>query len=78
MIKYGLHVSQCILVSCLYLNVGLLEVMRPGGEEVLSHLLIKITSIRNEGSREKTVTSDGGHLILEGLAGLFPTLTLCR
>lgn len=33
-----------------YLNVGLLQMMGPGGEEVLTHLLVKIASIGNEGS----------------------------
>lgn len=62
----------------LYLNVGLLQVMRPGGEEVLSHLLVKITSVSHEGGGEETVAGDGGHLVLEGLAGLLPSLPLSR
>lgn len=31
-----------------YLNVGLLQVMRPSSEQVLSHLLIKVASVGNE------------------------------
>ncbi len=60
----------------LYLNVGLLEVMGPGGEEVLSHLLVEVTGVSDEGGGEQTVSGDGGHLVLEGLAGLFPSLAL--
>lgn len=52
--------------------------MGPGGEEVLSHLLVKVTSVSDEGGGEQTVSSDGGHLVLEGLAGLFPSVPLSR
>lgn len=52
--------------------------MGPGGEEVLSHLLIEVSSVSDEGSGEQTVSGDGGHLVLEGLAGLFPSLPLSR
>lgn len=60
--------------NSIYLNVGLLQVVRPSGEQVLSHLLFKVTSIGNEGCREQTVSSDGGHLVLEGFAGLLPAV----
>lgn len=58
-----------------YLNVGLLQVVRPGSEQVLSHLLFKVASIGNESCREQTVSSYGGHLVLEGLACLLPALS---
>ena len=57
-----------------YLNVGLLQVVRPCSEQVLSHLLFKVTGICNESSREQTVSSNGGHLVLECLAGLLPAV----
>lgn len=57
-----------------YLNVGLLQVMRPSSEQVLPHLLFKVAGIGDESSREQTVSGDGGHLVLEGLAGLLPAV----
>lgn len=33
-----------------YLNVGLLEVVRPSGKQVLPHLLVKVASIGDEGT----------------------------
>lgn len=60
-----------------YLNVGLLQVVRPRSEQVLSHLLLKVASIGNESCREQTVSSDGGHLVLEGLTGLLPAVPFC-
>lgn len=60
--------------NSIYLNVGLLQVVRPGGEQVLSHLLFKVTGIGNERCRQQTVSSDGGHLVLEGFAGLLPAV----
>ena len=52
--------------------------MRPGGEQVLPHLLLKVPGVGDEGGREQTVPGDGGHLVLEGLAGLLPAVALCR
>lgn len=60
--------------SLTYLNVGLLQVVRPSSEQVLSHLLFKVASIGNESCREQTVSSNGGHLVLEGFAGLLPAV----
>ncbi len=57
-----------------YLNVGLLQVVRPGSEQVLSHLLVEVASIGDESCREQTVSGDGGHLVLEGLTGLLPAV----
>lgn len=57
-----------------YLNVGLLQVVGPSGEQVLSHLLLKVAGIGDERRREQTVSGDGGHLILEGLTGLLPAV----
>lgn len=59
-----------------YLNVGLLQVVRPSGEQVLPHLLFKVAGVGDESCREQTVSSDGGHLVLEGLAGLLPAIPL--
>lgn len=60
--------------NLIYLNVGLLQMVRPSGEQVLPHLLFEVTSIGNERCREQTVSSDGGHLVLEGFAGLLPAV----
>lgn len=57
-----------------YLNVGLLQVMRPSGEQVLSHLLVKVAGVSNESCREHAVSSNCGHLVLEGFAGFLPAL----
>lgn len=57
-----------------YLNVGLLQVVGPSGEQVLPHLLLKVAGIGDERRREQTVSGDGGHLVLEGLAGLLPAV----
>lgn len=63
-------------ISLKYLNVGLLQVMRPCSEQVLPHLLLKVASISNECCREQTVSRDGGHLVLESLTGLLPAIPL--
>lgn len=60
-----------------YLNVGLLQVMRPCSEQVLPHLLFKVAGIRDECCRKQTVACDGGHLVLERLTGLLPAVSLC-
>lgn len=60
----------------MYLNVGLLQVVRPSSEQVLPHLLFKVASIGDECGREQAVSSDGGHLVLEGLTGLLPAFPL--
>lgn len=61
----------------LYLNIGLLEMVRPSSEQVLSHLLFKVAGVGNKGCREQTVPGNGGHLILEGLTGLLPAVSFC-
>lgn len=61
-----------------YLNVGLLQVVGPSGEQVLSHLLLKVAGVGDERRREQTVSSYGGHLVLEGLAGLLPAVPFSR
>lgn len=61
-----------------YLNVGLLQVMGPSREQILSHLLLKVASICNESCRQQTVSSDGGHLVFEGFTGLLPTVPFSR
>lgn len=57
-----------------YLDVGLLKVVGPSGEQVLPHLLLKVAGVGDERRREQTVSGDGGHLVLEGLAGLLPAV----
>lgn len=57
-----------------YLNVGLLQVMRPCREQILSHLLFEVASICDESCRQQTVSSNGGHLVLKGFTGLLPTV----
>lgn len=66
--------NDLLYQSLTYLNVGLLQVVRPSSEQVLSHLLFKVASIGNESCREQTVSSNGGHLVLEGFAGLLPAV----
>lgn len=61
-----------------YLDVGLLQVMRPSGEQVLPHLLLKVAGVRDEGRRQQAVSGDGGHLVLERLTGFLPALPLSR
>lgn len=72
------HNFAHLYLSFNYLNVGLLQVVRPRGEQILSHLLLKVAGIGNESCREQTVSSDGGHLVLEGLAGLLPAVPFSR
>lgn len=72
MIKNDFDVYQ----SFNYLNVGLLQVVRPSSEQVLSHLLLKVAGIGNESCRKQTVSSNGGHLVLESLTGLLPAVPL--
>lgn len=59
-----------------YLDVGLLQVVGPRGEQVLSHLLVEVARVGNERRRQEAVPSDGGHLVLEGFAGFFPAFAL--
>lgn len=52
--------------------------MRPRREQILSHLLFKVASICDESCRQQTVSSNGGHLVLEGFTGLLPTVPFSR
>lgn len=73
---FGVRIVYLVDQNFTYLNISLLQVMRPSGEQVLSHLLFKVSGVGDESSREQTVSSDGGHLVLERLAGLLPALSL--
>lgn len=64
----------CMLTPGQYLDVGLLQVMGPGGEQVLAHLLVEVACVGDEGCGQQAVPGDGGHLILERLARFFPPL----
>lgn len=50
----------------------------PGGEQVLAHLLVKVTRIGDERRRQEAVPSDGGHLVFESLTCFFPSFTFSR
>lgn len=69
-----MFINGLVNQSINYLNVGLLQVVRPRREQVLPHLLFKVAGIGNESCREQAVSSDGGHLVLEGLTGLLPAV----
>lgn len=52
--------------------------MGPGSEQVLTHLLVKVTRVGNERSRQETVPSNGGHLVFESFTCFFPSFTFGR
>lgn len=62
----------------LYLDIGLLQVVGPRGEQVLPHLLVEVTRVSNECRRQETVPSDGRHLVFEGFACFFPSFAFSR
>ena len=59
-------------------DVGLLEVGGPGGEETGPELLVEVASVGHEGRGEEDVSGNGGHLTLEGFAAGLPALLLVR
>ena len=67
-----LHPSQ-VWSEC---NVGLLHVRGPRGEQVLTEVLVKVTSVGHECRGQHYVTTDGTHLTLECLTAGLPSLLL--
>lgn len=52
--------------------------MGPGGEQVLTHLLVKVTRVSDERGGQETVPGDGGHLIFESFTGFLPSFPFSR
>lgn len=58
------------------LDFGFHHVIGPGQEEGVAELLVEVSSVGHEGRGEQDISSDGGHLALEGLAAWLPPGTL--
>ena len=48
----------------------------PGQKQCLPELLVNVSSVGHEDRREKHITTDGGHLALEGVTFFVPHLFL--
>ena len=58
------------------MQVTLLQLVAPGGEEVVPHGLVEVAGVRHERRRQQDIADNGGHLVLERLAACLPALLL--